>query len=63
MRVIESLDADLGAVLAVSRAAFGDEDVPALVRELLADPSAHPLYNQCSLPAAQRVDAIQLAAG
>ena len=45
MRVIESSDADLGAVLAVSRAAFGGEDVPALVRELLIDPSARPLLS------------------
>ncbi|HEY5167840.1 MAG TPA: N-acetyltransferase [Thermoleophilia bacterium] len=45
MRVIEASDADLGAVLAVSRAAFGGEDVPALVRELLVDPSARPLLS------------------
>jgi putative acetyltransferase len=45
MRVIEATDADTGAVLAVSRAAFGGEDVPALVRELLVDPSARPLLS------------------
>jgi putative acetyltransferase len=45
MRVIEASDADLEAALAVSRAAFGGEDVPALVRELLVDPSARPLLS------------------
>jgi len=49
MRVIESSGADLGAVLAVGRAAFGGEDVPALVRELLADPSARPLLSLVAL--------------
>ena len=45
MHVIEATDADLGAALAVSRAAFGGEDVPDLVRELLVDPSARPLLS------------------
>jgi putative acetyltransferase len=49
MRVIEASDADLEAALAVSRAAFGGEDVPALVRELLADPSARPLLSLVAL--------------
>jgi predicted N-acetyltransferase YhbS len=49
MRVIEASDADSGAVLEVSRAAFGGEDVPALVRDLLADPSARPLLSLVAL--------------
>jgi predicted N-acetyltransferase YhbS len=36
-------------VLAVSRAAFGGEDVPALVRELLADATARPLLSLVAL--------------
>ena len=43
MRVVESSDTDLGELLEVSRAAFGGEDVPALVSELLVDPSASTL--------------------
>jgi putative acetyltransferase len=38
----EALPADLDAVLAVNRRAFGDESVPDLVRALAADPSARP---------------------
>ena len=45
MHIVEASEADLEAVLAVSRAAFGGEDVPALVRDLLGDPSAHPLLS------------------
>jgi putative acetyltransferase len=45
MRVVEATGADLDGVLAVSRAAFGGEDVPALVGELLADPTALPLLS------------------
>jgi putative acetyltransferase len=45
VHVVEASDADVEAVLAVSRAAFGGEDVPALVRDLLDDPSARPLIS------------------
>ncbi len=45
VQVVEASQGDLEAVLAVSRAAFGGEDVPALVRELLGDPSARPLLS------------------
>ncbi len=45
MRIVEATDADLGGVLLVSRLGFGGEDVPALVRELLVDPSARPLLS------------------
>jgi putative acetyltransferase len=42
VNVVEASGPDLEAVLAVNRAAFGGEDVPALVRDLLDDPSARP---------------------
>jgi predicted N-acetyltransferase YhbS len=45
VHIVEASDADLEAVLAVSRAAFGGEDVPDLVRDLLGDPSARPLFS------------------
>jgi predicted N-acetyltransferase YhbS len=45
VHIVEASDADLEAVLAVSRAAFDGEDVPALVRDLLDDPSARPLLS------------------
>jgi putative acetyltransferase len=45
VHIVEASDADLEAVLAVSRAAFDGEDVPALVRDLLDDPSACPLLS------------------
>jgi putative acetyltransferase len=45
MRIVEATDADLAAALLVSRLAFDGEDVPALVRDLLVDPSAHPLLS------------------
>lgn len=45
MQVVQASDAALGALLAVSRAAFGGEDVPAFVRDLLDDPSARPLLS------------------
>jgi putative acetyltransferase len=45
VHIVEASDADLEAVLAVSRAAFCGEDVPDLVRDLLGDPSARPLLS------------------
>jgi putative acetyltransferase len=45
VHIVEASDADLEAVLAVSRVAFDAEDVPALVRDLLDDPSARPLLS------------------
>lgn len=45
MHIVEASNADLEAVLAVSRAAFDGEDVPALVRDLHDDPSARPLLS------------------
>jgi putative acetyltransferase len=45
VHIVEASDSDLEAVLGVSRAAFGGEDVPGLVRGLLDDPSSRPLLS------------------
>jgi putative acetyltransferase len=45
VHIVEASDADLEAILAVSRAAFDGEDVPDLVRDLIDDPSARPLLS------------------
>ena len=42
MKIHKALQADLEDVLVVERAAFGTEEEAALVRDLLADPSAQP---------------------
>ena len=45
MRIVEASATDLEDVLLVERAAFGDDDVAELVRELVDDPSAQPLLS------------------
>lgn len=45
MRIAEATVRDLDDVLSVERAAFTEEDVAALVRELVDDPSARPLLS------------------
>ena len=45
MRIVDASAADLAHVLSVERQAFGGDDVPNLVAELLADPSAQPLIS------------------
>jgi putative acetyltransferase len=47
--VREASAADLEAVLAVERAAFGRDDEAELVRRLLSDPSARPLLSLVAL--------------
>jgi putative acetyltransferase len=42
VRIVEARDCDLDAVVAVERAAFADEEVVTLVRDLVVDPSARP---------------------
>lgn len=42
-------ETDLEAILAVERAAFGGEDVAALTRDLLHDPSAEPILSLLAL--------------
>jgi putative acetyltransferase len=45
MEIVKAADSDTGDVLSVERAAFPDEDVAGLVRELLDDPSAQPMLS------------------
>lgn len=45
MRIVEATASDLPDVLSVERAAFGEDDEAQLVRNLLDDPSAHPLLS------------------
>ncbi|WP_439346592.1 GNAT family N-acetyltransferase [Vacuolonema iberomarrocanum] len=45
MTIREATESDLDDVLRVERAAFGSEEEPELVRNLLVDPSAKPLLS------------------
>jgi putative acetyltransferase len=45
MRIAATSDADLPDVLAVHRAAFGDDEVADLVGAMVDDPSARPLWS------------------
>lgn len=45
MDIRESSDSDLNDVLFVEREAFGEDDEAELVRDLLEDPSAKPLFS------------------
>jgi putative acetyltransferase len=47
--IVEASASDLEDALAVSRVAFGGEDVPTLVRDLVADPSSRPLLSLIAL--------------
>ena len=49
MPIVEASGSELEDALAVSRVALGGEDAPALVRDLVADPSAHPLLSLIAL--------------
>ncbi|MBS3956458.1 MAG: N-acetyltransferase [Clostridiales bacterium] len=45
LEIVEATASDLDDVLAVERLAFGQEDEADLVRELIGDPTAHPLLS------------------
>ena len=45
MKIREATDADLQAILSVEKEAFGYDKEANLVRDLLGDPSAKPLYS------------------
>jgi putative acetyltransferase len=45
MKIRNASDADLNDVLTVARAAFERDEEAALVRDLLDDPSAHPVFS------------------
>ena len=62
MDIREALDTDLQDVLAVERAAFGQEEEAELVRALLRDPSARPLYSLLAFQGDQAVGHILFTA-
>ena len=62
MDIREALERDLQDVLAVERAAFGQEEEAELVRVLLLDPSARPVYSLLAFQGEQAVGHILFTA-
>ncbi|MBW2257765.1 MAG: N-acetyltransferase [Deltaproteobacteria bacterium] len=60
LEIRQAREADLDAVLAVERAAFGTDEEAELVRELLGDPTAHPLISLLAFEGAGAVGHILL---
>jgi putative acetyltransferase len=62
VRIVEASASDLDAVLSVERAAFGDEEVVTLVRDLVEDPSACPWLSLLAWDGARPVGHIMFTA-
>ena len=62
MRIVEASAADLDVVLAVERAAFRDEEVVTLVRDLVEDTSARPCLSLLAWEGARPVGHIMFTA-
>jgi putative acetyltransferase len=62
MEIVEATDADLESVLAIERAAFGEDEVAELVRALLGDDSALPLLSLLAVEGDRQVGHILFTA-
>jgi putative acetyltransferase len=62
MEIIEATDADFETVLAIERAAFGEDEVAELVRDLLGDDTAVPRLSLLAIEGDERVGHILFTA-